>query len=99
MREYATAPMVHYARRFCGGPCVVCGVAMTRSTAAEVLRGNPGWNQVGHSTYWRMDSLYITHSVGGKERGHIETSERTFHKILIHWSIACEVQDKIEYAR
>ena len=31
MGEYATAPMVHYARTFCGGPCVVCGVAMTQA--------------------------------------------------------------------
>lgn len=69
MRGYATAPMVHYARRFCGGPCEVCGVAMNPGRRLRrFLSGNFRWDQVGQSTVLANDSLCTTYSVGEGKR-------------------------------
>lgn len=46
----------------------------------------------GSPPYWRMTPC-VQRTLWEKERGLSETSKRTFNKILIHWSIACEIQN------
>ena len=39
------------------------------------------WTPYGKRNLWEKESELL------------ETSERTFYKLLIHWSIACEIQN------